>query len=179
MNTQKNLTLWQLTSEHQKLLNELYDHETGEINEITQAKLDALEPNIEKKCIAVSQYIRKMESDAKELDRLIEEIENRREAYAREVSKYEKYLEFNMKKQGISEIKCPYFTIRIKKNPYSTDIINEDLIPEKFMKTKEIVKVEVKPDKVAIKEEVLKTGEQVPGAYVFQKEKLEILTSKI
>ena len=63
MNSLKEVSLWKLTNDHQKLLNELYDHETGEVNEIVQAKLDALEPDIEKKCIAVSQWIRKMESE--------------------------------------------------------------------------------------------------------------------
>ena len=84
-----------------------------------------------------------------------------------------------MTKQGIKEIKCPFFTIKIKKNPYSTDIIDDELIPTQFMKTKEIIKVETKADKTAIKDEVLRTGEQVPGAYVYQKERLEILTDKI
>jgi hypothetical protein len=54
----KELSLWQLTNEHEYLLSQLYDSETGEVNEIVQAKLNALEPNIEKKCIAVSQWIR-------------------------------------------------------------------------------------------------------------------------
>ena len=59
----KELSLWQLTNQHEHLLSELYNPETGEINEIVQAQLNALEPNIEKKCVAVSQWIRKMESE--------------------------------------------------------------------------------------------------------------------
>jgi hypothetical protein len=175
----KELSLWQLTNEHEYLLSKLYDSETGEVNEIVQAKLNALEPNIEKKCIAVSQWIRKLESEDKQLTELLIEIENRKTAYNREVKRYMDYLQVNMTKQGIKEIKCPFFTIKLKKNPYSTDIIDDSLIPTKFMKTKEIIKVETKADKNAIKDEVLKTGEQVPGAYVFQKERLEILTDKI
>ncbi|HWY33429.1 MAG TPA: siphovirus Gp157 family protein, partial [Nitrosopumilaceae archaeon] len=123
----KDLSLWQLTNEHQKLLNELYDHETGEVNEIIQAKLDELDPTIEKKCISITQWIKKLESEKRELDYLTNEIEQRKRSYDKEVKKYQNYLEFNMKKQGIREIKCPYFTIRIKKNPYSTDIINDEL----------------------------------------------------
>ncbi len=80
---------------------------------------------------------------------------------------------------GITEVKCPYFTLRIKNNPYSTDIVSEKDIPEKYMKSREVIKMEVKPDKNLIKEDVLKTGIQVPGAYVAQKTKLEILTDKI
>jgi hypothetical protein len=179
MNTSKNLSLWQLTSEHQKLLSELYDNETGEFNEIAEAKLNLLETDIEKKCIAVGGYIRKIESEQRELESLLMEVENRIKYYDNERQKYRNYLQSNMEKQGITEIKCPYFNVRIKKNPYFTDIINEELIPDEFMREREIVRVEVKPDKNAIKEEVLSTGEQVPGAYVSQKNKLEITTSKI
>lgn len=179
MNTSKNLSLWQLTNDHQKLLSELYDHETGEVNEIVQAKLNELEPNIEKKCVAVGSWIRKIESEQRELETLLVEVENRMRSYDKEREKYRNYLQSNMEKQGIGEIKCPYFTIRIRKNPHSTDIINEDLIPREFISEKEIVRIDVKPDKTAIKEEVLRTGQQVPGAYVSQKNKLEISTFKI
>ena len=162
MMTQNNLSLWQLTNEHQKLISELYDMETGEVNEIIQAKIDALEPTIEKKCVAVSKYINHLESECNELDSLYERIQERKSAYAKEIDRYKKYLETNMEKNGVKKITCPYFTINLRKNPYSTDIIAEDLIPNEFMRTKEIVKVETRPDKNAIKEEVLRTGEQVP-----------------
>lgn len=179
MNAQKELSLWQLTQEHQNLLSQLYDYETGEVNEIVQAKLDALEPSIEKKCISITKYIRKLESDERELDNLLNEITKRKKSFEKERERYKKYLQDNMERQGIKELVCPYFSVRLRKNPYSTEIINDELIPEQFMKTKEIVQVEVKPDKNAIKEEVLRTGIQVPGAYVSQKNKLEILTDKI
>jgi len=149
----KDVSLWKLTNEHQKLLNELYDYETGEINELIQAKLDTLEPTIEKKCIAVTQWIRKLESEKRELDAIQEEVESRRHAYDREVKKYSNYLELNMKKQGMTEIKCPFFTVRLRKNPHSTDIIDESLIPQKFIVAKEIVKIESKPDKKACSSE--------------------------
>jgi hypothetical protein len=181
MNSQnKNLSLWKLTNEHQKLLAELYDPETGEVNEIVQAKLDQLEPSIEKKCIAVTQWIRKMESEERELDALLHEVENRKAAYNKEVERHVKYLEMNMERKGIKEIVCPYFTVRLKKNRHSTDITDQNLIPDKFIKTRIIPeKIESNPDKNLIKEEVISTGIQVPGAYVYQKNKLEISTNKL
>jgi hypothetical protein len=69
--------------------------------------------------------------------------------------------------------------LKIKNNPYSTNIVDENKIPERFMRTRIIEKKEIKPDKNAIKEEVLKTGIQIEGAIVEQKTKLEILTDKI
>lgn len=174
-----NLSLWQIGSEYQQLLSELYDSETGEINELVQAKLDKLAPSVEKKCIAVAAYLRKIESEEIELDRLLHEVEERKKAYNREVSKWVDYLKNNMERCNIKEIKCPYFTLKIKQNPYSTEIIDERLIPEKYLVKKEIVKVEVKPDKTAIKEYVLQSGEEVPGAKVAQKTRLDISVSKL
>lgn len=176
----KELSLWQLTNEHQQLLSQLYDHETGEINEIVQAKLNELEPDIEKKCLAVTKWIRKLESEERELDALRHEVENRMAAYNREVEKYCDYLQDNMEKSGIKEISCPFFKVRLRKNPFGTEILNQDEIPKEFITIKIIPeKIEYKPDKNMIKEEFLRTGKQIPGTNVSQKNKLEILTSKI
>jgi hypothetical protein len=175
----QNLSLYKIASEYQSLFNQLYDPETGEINMEIQAQIDALEPSAEKKCIAVTKWINNMRSDKREIEFLKAEILKREAAYEKEINKWENYLRSNMERLQITEVKCPLFTIRLKKNPYSTDIFDESLIPEKFMRTREIVKTEVKADKNAIKEEVLKTGVQIPGASVQQKTKLEILTDKI
>jgi len=68
MNSTQNLSLWQIGTEHQKLLSQLYNHETGEVDMDVQAQLDALEPSAEKKCIAITSWIRKMEADKAELE---------------------------------------------------------------------------------------------------------------
>lgn len=179
MSIQRNVSLWQIKSEYQNLLHNLYDYETGEINQEVDAQLNALSDTAENKCIAIASWIKHMESEKKQIDFMKEEILKREAAYEKEINKRLDYLKTNMEGCGITEVKCSYFTLKIKKNPYSTDIVNEADIPEKFMKTKEVVKIEVKPDKNAIKEEVLKTGIQVPGAQVAQKTKLEILVDKL
>jgi Siphovirus Gp157 len=174
MNANQNLSLWQIGNKHQELFSQLYDPETGEVNMEIQAQLNALEPSIEKKCIALQSWINKLESEERELDALMHQIENRKAAYAAEIEKLDNYLYVNMKSVGIKEIKCPYFKIRIKVNPFSTDILNADEIPKRFIKRTEKMIIAETPDKNAIKEEVLRTGIQVPGAYVYQKEKLQV-----
>lgn len=179
MISSQNISLWQLANEHQRLFSQLYNEETGEIDMEIQAQLDVLEPSTEKKCIAIQSWVNKLESEDRELDILIDQIGKRKSAYSKEIKKMSDYLYNNMKRCGIKEIRCPLFKLRIKVNPYSTEIFEETQIPKQFMKTREIVKTETKPDKNAIKEEVLKTGIQVPGAFVQQKEKLEISLTKI
>ena len=179
MNSDTNLTLWNLTREHQKLLSELYDYTTGEVNEIVQAKIDALFPKVEDKCIAYTHYIRKLESEEQELEKLEKEVKRRRKAYEERIEAIKRRLQTGMESIGISKIECPYFSIRLRKNPYGTEIINDQEIPSHFIKVREKVTVEVSIDKARIKEEVLRTGIQVPGAYVSQKNKLEILIDKV
>lgn len=174
-----NLSLYQLGTEYQSLLSQLYDHETGEVNEEVDAQLNALSTTTEEKCIAVTSWIKRLESDQNQLEKMVEEILSRGLAFTKEINKWKDYLKTNMERCQITEVKCPYFTLKIKKNPYSTDIFDEAQIPERFMRTREIVKVERKADKNAIKEEVLNTGIQIPGAIVQQNTKLQILTDKI
>ena len=171
---EKNLILWQIKTEYQSLLSCLYDTETGEINEEVEKKLNELSDSGENKCIAIQKWILNLESEKKQIEIMEEQLALRKSAYEKEIEKRYNYLESNMKGLGIKEISCPYFKIRLKTNPPSTDILDEKLIPEKFIVTKEITKTERKPDRMAIKEEVLKTGVQVPGAFVHQKTKLEI-----
>jgi hypothetical protein len=179
MSIQRKPSLWEVKNEYQNLLSNLYNHETGEVNMEVDAQLSALSTTMEDKCIAVASWVKQMESEKRQIQYMKEEILKREAAYEKEINKTMDYLERNMLDCKISEIKCAYFTLRIKKNPFSTEIHDESQLPEKFMNEREIVKVERKPDKNAIKEEVLRTGAQIPGAHVYQKTKLEILNDKL
>lgn len=179
MQNKQSLSLYSISVEYQRLLPMLFDYETGEIDMEIQAQIDALGESSEKKCIAFASWIKKLELDRLQIETMKEEIIKREFAFNKEITKCHDYLKRNMEQCGMTEVKSPFFTLKIKKNPYSTDIIDETKIPERFFNTREIIKIERKPDKNAIKEEVLKTGVQVPGVIVQQKTKLEILTDKI
>lgn len=174
-----NISLYHLSEEYKHLLSQLYDAETGEVDQVVEARVSALLPNLEAKCIAVATWIKKLEAEKREIEYIKKELLDREATYNKEVLKYQEYLISNMEKNGISKVSCPYFTVQLKKNRHSTEIYDEFQIPAKFMRTREITKVEVKPDKEAIKEEVLRTGIQIPGAQVEQKTKLEICINKI
>lgn len=173
------LSLYKLSAEHQLLLAQLYDPETGEVDQDADAKLNELIPSIEHKCVAVGNYIKRLEAEKAEIDYYRDEIMRREEAYERELFRLQKYLQYNMERMGIKEVKSPYFTLRLKKNPYSTEIFDESQIPPEYIRKVEVTKVETKINKIAIKEAVLNTGTQIPGALVAQKTKLEILVDKL
>ncbi|MBX4189694.1 siphovirus Gp157 family protein [Candidatus Parcubacteria bacterium] len=173
------LSFWEIGAEYQRLLPQLYNPETGEIDEEIDRQISAISETADNKCISVTKWIKHLEAERKQIEFVKQEIAKRESAYDKEIAKQMQYLENNMKRCNIKEIKCPYFTIKLKENPYSTEILDEAVIPEKFMRTKEIVKTEIKPDKNAIKEEVLSTGIQVPGASVERKTKIVISIDNI
>lgn len=179
MAMQRKMSFWEIGNEYSKLISQLYDPETGEVNEEVDAQLSALSTAKEDKCIAITSWIKHLEAEKKEIEFMKHEVLEREKAYDEAINRNLDYLKRNMEHHGISEVKCKYFTIRIKKNRHSTDVLDESQIPERFIRTREIVKLEIKADKEAIKEEVLRTGVQVPGAHVHQKTKLEISTDKI
>lgn len=174
-----NISLYHLTEQHQQLLSQLYNVETGEIDEKIEAQINALLPTIQDKCIAVAKWIKKLQIEQNEIEQLKKDLAVREAAYNKELEDTQDYLKRQMEKSGLSKISCPYFTLLIKKNRHSTDILNEFDIPAEFMRIKEPVMPPPKPDREAIKEYVLRTGEQVPGAYVSQKTKLVISLDKI
>lgn len=179
MTVQRKSSLWEIKSEYMKLVSSLYNQETGEVDEQVDKQLTELAGNAENKCIAIMSWVKSLESEKKQIEFMKQEILDREQAYNNEITRQLKYIERNMLDMGIKEIASPYFKLQIVTDPYSTDVHDESQLPEKFMRTKEIVKTERKPDKIAIKAEVLKTGVQVPGATVAQKKKLKIVMDKI
>lgn len=79
------------------------------------------------------------------------------------------YLQSNMERCAISEIKSPYFVIKLKKCPISTEILDENSIPNDYKKVKEVVTI----DKLKLKDEML-AGVVIPGAQLKQNNRLEI-----
>lgn len=175
----KELSLFKLNENYEKLLSQLYDQETGEVNEEVDAQLNALSTSIEDKCKSVGTWIGHMQAEKNRILEMKMLILEREKAYEREIEKTTEYLKSNMERHKIKKITCPYFTITHSINPYGTEIIDEALIPQEFIKTREIVKTESKPDRNAIKESVLKTGIQIPGAIVSQKTKIKFVINKI
>lgn len=173
------LTLWKLTHDHRELLSQLYDPETGEVNLEVDEKIKTLMPDIEQKCIGVNQWISKLKSDKEELERLEAHIKERKAAYDKSIKAYQEYLIKGMEENGIKEIVCPYFTIKLKRNPHKVETLDEGKIPENFFSFVETLKIEKKPNRTKILEYFKSTGENVPGTEVVQRNRLEILIDKI
>lgn len=175
----KAVSLYHMTDEYRKLLAHLHDPVTGEIDTAVEERLNELSPDIEKKAIAVTEWVRSLESEKRQLEILEAEIAERKKAYDRKIESWHRYIKDGMEAASINEIRCPLFTLKIRTNPYSTEINDELQIPAEFMRERTVTKTERKPDRAAIREYFLETGEQVPGTHVSQKTRLDIEIDKL
>ncbi len=83
------------------------------------------------------------------------------------------YLLDSMHRTGIEKIECPLFSISIRKNPPSVEILDQLSLPAQYMVTPEPKPPVAAPDKAAIKKAIV-AGEDVPGARLVQGVRLNI-----
>ena len=165
------MKLFEIANEYQNILEETFDKETGEINEKALLRLDEVKTDIRDKGVAIASFIKNIEAEEKAIDAAISTMELRRNQLSKKALSIAYYLQSNMERCAISEISCPYFVVKLKKNPVSVDVYDEKSLPESYIKTKEVVTRSV--DKMKIKEEIL-AGAVIPGAALKQNYRLEI-----
>jgi hypothetical protein len=163
------MNLYHISNEYQLLLEQIYDAETGEILPQVLDKLDDITTKIEDKAIAVAAYIKNLDAEREAIEKAKRSMAEREARLDKRADYLTQYLQTNMERCGITEIKCPEFVIKLKKCPWSTDIIDEDSIPDDYKHVKQVVTV----DKVRIKDELL-SGVVIPGVQLRQNNRLEI-----
>lgn len=163
------MNLYEISNEYQALLEQTYDPETGELFPQVMDKLEELSATMEDKAIAVASYIKNLEAEREAIEKAKKNMAERESRLDKRADYLTQYLQSNMERCGITEIKSPLFAIRLKKCPVSTDILDETLIPNDYKKVKEVVSI----DKLKLKEE-LQAGVIVPGAALKKNNRLEI-----
>jgi hypothetical protein len=163
------MNLYKIANQYQEILSNTFDQETGEINENAVALLEMAEHKVEEKGIAVASYIKNLDAERKAIEDAKKSMADREKALERRVEWLTNYLQSNMERCGISEIKSPYFAIKLKKCPLSVNVEDENIIPSSYKKVKETISI----DKLKIKEEIL-AGVVIPGVSLKQNNRLEI-----
>lgn len=162
------MTLYEISNEYLSSLNNAM---TGdEINEEQLLSIRFLEGNLDDKIVAVAAYIKNLESESESIKSAMKEMKLRSERLDNKASFLTGYLKSHMEICGIKEVrKSPHFVIKVKQNPISVRIDNEEMIDSYFKK----IKVTSCIDKLKIKE-ALDRGVEVIGAHLEQKTRLEI-----
>lgn len=164
------MNLYQISNDYQKIFDDV--DENGEISEDVYKKMELVAAAIEEKSIAVASYIKNLEAEKTAIYNAKKQMQERENRLNSRIESLTKYLKENMEKCLISEITCsPYFSIKIKKNPPSVVINNENLITGEYKNIKIVTQESI--DKIKIKE-AIESGKNVPGASLTRNNRLEI-----
>lgn len=120
--------------------------------------LDSIEETIEDKAENIAKWIRNLEADKKAFEEEEKRFKDKKQAADNRIKSLKQYLEDNMRLIGKTKFKAGVFSFAIQNNPPSVEVFDEALIPKQFLITQP-----VKIDRAGIKE-LLKAGEEVPGA---------------
>ena len=120
--------------------------------------LDSIEEAIEVKAENIAKWIRNLEADKKAFEEEEKRFKEKKQAADNRIKSLKLYLEDNMRLTGKTKFKAGFFSFAIQNNPPSVEVFDEALIPKQFL-----IEQPVKIDRAGIKE-LLKAGEEVPGA---------------
>lgn len=161
------MRLYQIADEYQFLMNDLYDLETGEVDEKSLARLQALTDPLETKCINITKIFKSIDAEREAIEKERKAMAAREKSLKYQVDKLKEYLLINMERCSIKKIECPQFVLGLQLNPPAVEIYDEKLVPVEFDEVtvhKNIAKIK----------EALKNGVDVPGARLVQRNSLRI-----
>jgi hypothetical protein len=144
--------------------------EAGELNTETAADtLEGLQGELKDKAINVALHIKNLRSDLAQLEDAKKSFDARIKAAEASLAFYEQYLDANMQKSGLVELKTPEVLVKYKKLPAIVDITGE--VPEPFQR---VIPEKREPDKRAIGD-ALKAGQVLDFAALIEgRTKLEV-----
>lgn len=145
--------------------------EEGELTpEEYQEQGNALALELRNKGVSTQGYILQQEAEVKAIKEEIKRLKEYADKKEKRIEKIKGTVKDAMERLQIPRLETPVGTFSIKKNRASVEIYDESLVPVEFKKTK----VEISPDKDAIREALLK-GDTVQGARLIEdKTRLEI-----
>lgn len=151
--------LYELTAEYREFQQLV---ESEEFDEKTIADtLESIQGEIKDKGRNVAAFLQNLEADVEALKAAESRIAARRRTIENRAEWLKEYLRSNMERCGISKIECPEFVVTLGKPRDVCEIVNEDELPELYVKTK----VTKSPDKTLILN-AMKDGYNVPGARI-------------
>lgn len=136
--------LAKLAEEIQNLLEEGADPNSNQVQELLLEMVGA-DDEWKGKATRVGFYIKNTLADAIAIDAEIKRLNTKKAKLIKSTKYLEETLISQMTRFGIEEIKNPMLTLKLKKNPPSVVVVDEDKIPQEYKR----IKYEV--DKTAIK----------------------------
>lgn len=130
--------------------------------------LDSIGDAFEDKAENIAKLYRTVEAEEKAFEAEEKRFYAMKKTAANKKQFLKQYLEDNMRLIGKTKFKAGVFNFSIQNNPPSVEVFDEALLPERFL-----IEQPPKIDRAEIKE-LLKAGEEVPGATLKQTKGLRI-----
>ena len=165
------MQLYRLTDEYAAAVRNLESmFEAGDIDQSALSDtMEAMVGDVRDKAINVALHIKNLRSDLAQLEDAKKSFDARIKAAESSLAFYEQYLDANMQKSGLVELKTPEVLVKYKKLPAIVDITGE--VPEPFQR---VIPEKREPDKRAIGE-ALKAGQVLDFAALIEgRTKLEV-----
>lgn len=160
------MKLYEISNDYIDMINQADADES--IRDALDDTLEAIGDEFDEKAINVAKYILNVESESEAIKKAESTMKNRRLVLDKKVIWLKRYVREHMEKLQKSNVWCPEFELKIKKNPPSLVIRDEELVPPQFKKVIKTVFI----DKKAIKE-AMKSCD-VKGCSLEQSNRLEI-----
>lgn len=159
------MKLYELSAQYKQLQNM-----DGIEPEAIADTLESIEGEIQEKAQAIVAVRLGMDADIEAIDAEIDRLTQRKKRIQSQEQSIRDYLKHNMQAIGITNIKCPLFSITLAKGREVVQIDDELELPPEFVS----INTSVKPDRKKIKE-ALKNGDTVPGARIVRNDETLII----
>lgn len=137
-------------------------------DELTEC-LDSIEEAIDEKASNIVKLVSSLDVDVDGLSKEIKRLQDRKKAITNNQDRLREYLRYNMEITGINKIKHSLFNITLGKPTVTAEIVDIDFLPDEFIETEVVMKVDKKAVLKALKE-----GRDITGA-VLSKGKSRLL----
>jgi hypothetical protein len=158
-------SLFNITARAQQLALAL---EEGELTPDLENELVINQNDLQIKAENYAYAIKSLEGDVSIIDEEIKRLRALKEAKTNAIERMKEAVENAFKIYGITEVKSPTLKLSLRRSE-SVEVINQDQLPECFVKAK----TTYTPDKLAIKD-AIKSGLTVEGAVIVENLNLQI-----
>lgn len=165
------MQLYKLTDEYAAAVRSLESmFEAGDIDQRALSDtMESMAGDVRDKAINVALHIKNLRSDMDQLESAKAEFDARIKATKRQIEFYEGYLDANMQKAGLTDIKSDYCQVKYKALPPIVEITGE--VPVEYCR---VIPEKREPDKVAIKDALKSRADLSFASMITGRTKLEV-----
>lgn len=135
----------------------------AEEGELTQEEYDRIGTEIavelQKKSTSIIGYYQNKNAFINAIDLQIKRLQEIKKAEQNNLDRFKKYVKDNMERMQLTKIETELGTLSIAKSPAIVEVIDQEQVPDEFLR----VKTSIEVDKTAIKKNFKETGEVPDG----------------